>query len=149
MSVIVSEVLYQVVIIVVTLRVVCRNFMSNIIKKKYTVCVLFDRCTHVVSSSWPWATQYINSQYHDDPPIRRETQSLLLFQWFITHLLSHILAALQVMVTVWKDLRLNNGYNAMLGGGGVSQKGGSWQKTTALPLLVLWLPGYTNYYRVS
>lgn len=25
-----------------------------------------------------------------------------------------MLAALQVMVTVWKDLRLNNGYNAML-----------------------------------
>lgn len=40
-----------------------------------------------------------------------------MFQWFITHLLSHMLAALQVMVTVWKDLRLNNGYNAMLGGG--------------------------------
>lgn len=57
----------------------------------------------------------IKSQYHDYPAIRRETQSLLLFQWFITHLLSHILAALQVVVTVWKDLRLNNGYNAMLG----------------------------------
>lgn len=35
----------------------------------------------------------------------------------ITHLLSHILAALQVVVTVWKDLRLHNGHDAVLGGG--------------------------------
>lgn len=34
-SVIVSEVLDQVVIIAVTLRVVCRNFMCNIMKKIY------------------------------------------------------------------------------------------------------------------
>ena len=33
----------------------------------------------------------------------------------VTHLLCHILTALQVMVTVWKDLRLNNGNDAMLG----------------------------------
>lgn len=32
-SVIVNEVFYQVVIIAVTLRVVCRNFMCNIMKK--------------------------------------------------------------------------------------------------------------------
>lgn len=34
----------------------------------------------------------------------------------ITHLLSHILATLQVMVTVWKDFRLHNWHNAMLRG---------------------------------
>lgn len=34
----------------------------------------------------------------------------------ITHLLSHILAPLQVMVTVWKDFRLHNWHNAMLRG---------------------------------
>lgn len=42
MSVIVSEVLYQVVIIAITLRVVCRNFMSNIMKKniQYVFCLI-------------------------------------------------------------------------------------------------------------
>lgn len=47
--------------------------------------------------------------------LQSEGKHKVLFQWFITHLLSHILAALQVMVPVWKDLRLNNRYNAMLG----------------------------------
>lgn len=47
-----------------------------------------------------------------------------------THLLSHILAALQVVVTVWENLRLHNGHDAMLGG---AQQGralsGGWKRT--------------------
>lgn len=42
----------------------------------------------------------------------------------ITHLLCHILAALQVMVTVWKNLRLHDGHNAMLGEGMGAVEGG-------------------------
>lgn len=38
----------------------------------------------------------------------------------ITHLLSHILATLQVVVTVWKNLRLHDGHDAMLRGRGTA-----------------------------
>lgn len=34
----------------------------------------------------------------------------------ITYLLRYILAALQVMVTVWKNLRFHNGHDAVLRG---------------------------------
>ena len=72
------------------------------------------------------AQVYIHHWCHKEPCrqayswcyFKGRSQSIHLAVPFITHLLSHILAALQVMVAIREDLRLHDGHDAMLAGGG-------------------------------
>lgn len=62
----------------------------------------------------------VKRNYADRPisgVISKASQSIHPSVPSITHLLSHILAALQVVVAIWEDLRLHDGHDAMLAGG--------------------------------
>lgn len=106
---------------------ICTTHFSRLLASRQTLFFCWKVAKFRVLGIFFW----FYSQLHTITPIRSEPRWQASNCYFkgqpqsihpsvtasITHLLSHILAVLQVVVTVWKDFRLHNGHNAVLGGG--------------------------------